>query len=59
MGDKLAILVAELRAIEIWDRRETPSLDTAIEARRLRRVEILGEIGALLCTVSRDMFFRT
>jgi hypothetical protein len=53
--DKLEALMAELRAIELWDRlRESPVLvnefDRAggLEARRIRRREIVGEIDSLV-----------
>jgi hypothetical protein len=49
--DKLDALVAELQAIELWDRaREKlkPASEGEIEARRLRRLEIVREIEAIL-----------
>lgn len=53
--DKLEMLMAELRAIELWDRlREKAVLSDEIghagdfEARRMRRREIMDEIDILL-----------
>ena len=50
-NDKLVALVAELRAIELWDRageKLKPAPEGEIEARRLRRLEIIHEIDAML-----------
>jgi len=50
-NDKLDALVAELRAIELWDRageRLKSAPEGEIEARRLRRLEIIREIDAML-----------
>lgn len=49
--DKLDALLAELQAIELWDRagerlKSTPQGET--EARRLRRLEIIREIDVML-----------
>ena len=49
--DKLDALVAELQAIELWDRageKLKPAPEGEIEARRLRRVEIIREIDTML-----------
>lgn len=53
--DKLESLMAELRAIELWDRlpekgvlRDEIDLAGGLEARRMRRREIVDEIDALL-----------
>ena len=43
--EMLDALVAELHAIELWDVGETSLPDGEIEARRIRRLEILGEIA--------------
>ena len=53
--DKLGALRAELRAIQVWDREEaslSDEIDRAVglEARRVRRREIIDEIDALLKT---------
>jgi hypothetical protein len=45
--DKLSALVSELQAIELWDATEKPAHDGELEARRLRRLEIIREIDAL------------
>jgi hypothetical protein len=52
--DKLDALIAELRAMDLWDRprAEAPQEDdidrSGFEARQMRRLEIIGEINALL-----------
>ncbi len=49
--DKLDALLAELQAIELWDRtgeKLKPAPEGEIEARRLRRLEIIREIDAIL-----------
>jgi hypothetical protein len=45
--DKLSALVSELQAIELWDATEKPARDGELEARRLRRLEIIREMDAL------------
>jgi len=45
--EKLDALLAELQAIEFWDAGETPAHEGEIEARRIRRLEILSEINLL------------
>ena len=45
--EKLEALLAELQAIEFWDTGETPAHEGEIEARLIRRLEILGEINLL------------
>jgi hypothetical protein len=59
--DKLEMLMAELRAIELWDRLPEGAvlvneIDRAggLEARRTRRLEIISEIGVLLNKADRD-----
>ena len=59
--DKLESLIAELQAIEFWDRMpESAVLINEIdriggfEARRIRRLEIVGEINVLLNKTGRD-----
>ena len=59
--DKLESLMAELRAIELWDRLAEGAvlmneIDRAggLEARRRRRLEIIGKIGVLLNKADRD-----
>ena len=52
--DKLDALMAELRAMDLWDRlRAEAALEddlgrSGFEARQMRRLEIIGEINALL-----------
>lgn len=52
--DKLDALIAELRAMDLWDRqRAEAALEDDIgrsgfAARQMRRLEIIGEINALL-----------
>jgi hypothetical protein len=45
--EKLNALLAELQAIEFCDAGETPANEGEIEARRIRRLEILSEINLL------------
>jgi hypothetical protein len=45
--NKLDALLAELQAIEFWDAGQTPAHEGEIEARRIRRLEILSEINLL------------
>ncbi len=45
--NKLDALLAELQAIEFWDAGEAPAHEGEIEARRIRRLEILSEINLL------------
>ena len=45
--DKFDSLVAEMRAMELWDRGDRVPKNE-MEARRLRRLEIFGEIDAIL-----------
>jgi hypothetical protein len=57
--DKLGALRAELRAIQVWDREEaslSDGIDRAVglEARRVRRREIIDEIDSLLKTDIED-----
>jgi hypothetical protein len=52
--DKLDALIAELRAMDLWDRlraeaaREDDIDRSGFAARRMRRLEIIGEINTLL-----------
>jgi len=46
--DKLGSLVAEIEAMNLWDRGKEPVPDDEVEARRLRRLELIREIDALL-----------
>jgi hypothetical protein len=59
--DKLDSLMAELRAIEFWDHMPENTvlineMDRigGVEARRIRRLEIIGEINVLLNKTGRD-----
>jgi len=59
--DKLESLMAELRAIEFWDRMSESAVlinkiepTGAFEARRIRRLEIIDEINILLNKTGRD-----
>lgn len=59
--DKLESLMAELRAIEFWDRMSESAVPIneidrtgGFEARRIRRLEIIGEINILLNKSGRD-----
>jgi hypothetical protein len=59
--DKLESLMAELRAIEFWDRMPESAVlikkierTGAFEARRIRRLEIIDEINVLLNKTGRD-----
>jgi hypothetical protein len=61
--DKLESLMAELRAIKLCDRMRGKSvlkdgIDHAVgfEARRIRRLEIIGEIGVLLNKADQRSF---
>jgi hypothetical protein len=50
LDDKLAALIAELRAIDLWDQARETDLEDDIEragfeARRIRRSEIVREIN--------------
>jgi hypothetical protein len=58
--DKLERLMAELQAIELWDRIQGESIPRnefgcagSVLARRIRRLEIIGEINVLLNKVDR------
>jgi hypothetical protein len=53
--------MAELRAIEFWDRLPESAVPineldrtVGLEARRIRRLEIIGEINVLLNKTGRD-----
>jgi hypothetical protein len=58
---KLESLMAELRAIEFWDRMPESAILInemdrigGVEARRIRRLEIIGEINVLLDKTGRE-----
>jgi hypothetical protein len=58
--EKIGQLVAELKAVERWNAEQwtlgcTDSIETlAMEARRIRRGEILVQLNSIICVLDRN-----